>query len=102
VKGGLDIYKNQNAVGSSNMTIFNLRPQITFSQPKWRLKAAINMYATSDSSYGFNPEDTGDVKVAPTPESTSRIGRAFDRVRSLWQRGELWLGLGDYNEVSGD
>jgi hypothetical protein len=53
VKGGLDIYKNQNAVGSSNMTIFNLRPQITFSQPNWRLKAAINMYATSDSSYGF-------------------------------------------------
>ncbi len=53
VKGGLDIYKNQNAVGSNNMTIFNLRPQITFSQPKWRLKAAVNIYATSDTSYGF-------------------------------------------------
>ena len=53
VKGGLDIYKNQNADWSDNMTIFNLRPQITFSQPKWRLKAALNMYATSDSSYGF-------------------------------------------------
>ena len=53
VKGGLDIYKNQNAFGSNNMTIFNLRPQITFSQPKWRLKAAINIYATSDTSYGF-------------------------------------------------
>jgi hypothetical protein len=53
VKGGLDIYKNQNAFGSNNMTIFNLRPQITFSQPKWRLKAAVNIYATSDTSYGF-------------------------------------------------
>jgi hypothetical protein len=57
VKAGLDVYKNQNAVWSDNMTIFQLRPQITFSQPKWRLKAAINMYATSDSSNGF--------KVAP-------------------------------------
>ncbi len=53
VKGGLDIYKNQNADWSNNMTIFNLRPQITFSQPKWRLKGAINIYATSDTSYGF-------------------------------------------------
>ena len=53
VKGGLDIYKNQNADWSNNMTIFNLRPQITFSQSKWRLKAAINIYATSDTSYGF-------------------------------------------------
>jgi hypothetical protein len=65
VKGGLDIYKNQNAVGSSNMTIFNLRPQITFSQPKWRLKAALNMYATSDSSYGFKliPEVDFDLHI---------------------------------------
>jgi hypothetical protein len=53
VKGGLDIYKNQNTDWSNNMTIFNLRPQITFSQPNWRLKAAVNIYATSDTSYGF-------------------------------------------------
>jgi len=53
IKSGLDVYKNQNAAWTDNMTIFQLRPQITFSQPKWRLKAAINMYATSDSSNGF-------------------------------------------------
>ena len=53
IKGGFDVYKNQNAVWSDNMNIFNLRPQITFSQPKWRLKAALNLYATSDSLNGF-------------------------------------------------
>jgi hypothetical protein len=51
------------------------------------------MITHDDSSYGFNPEDTGDVKASMTPEHMSRIGRVFDRVRSMWQRGERWLGL---------
>lgn len=53
IQSSLDIYKNQNALWSDNMTIFNLRPQILLKQEKWRLKAALNMYATSDSSNGF-------------------------------------------------
>ena len=53
VKTGLDVYKNQNAIWDDNMTIFQLRPQILFKQNKWRLKAALNLYASSDSSNGF-------------------------------------------------
>jgi hypothetical protein len=52
-KSSLDYYKNQNDIQESNMTIFNLRPQITFHKQKWRLKAAVNMYASSDSTFGF-------------------------------------------------
>lgn len=41
------------SVGNTTMTIFNLRPHINFTQEKWRLNAALNMFASGDSSYGF-------------------------------------------------
>ncbi|MEX1188578.1 MAG: hypothetical protein WED33_04925 [Bacteroidia bacterium] len=53
IKAALDVYKNQNAVWDDNFTLFNLRPQILFKQNNWRLRAALNMFASSDTSNGF-------------------------------------------------
>ena len=53
IKAALDVYKNQNAVWEYNFTLFNLRPQILFKQNNWRLRAALTMYASSDTSNGF-------------------------------------------------
>lgn len=53
VKAALDVYKNQNAVWEDNFTLFNLRPQILFKQNSWRLRAAMNMFASSDTLNSF-------------------------------------------------
>jgi hypothetical protein len=52
-KSSLDYYKHQNDIRESNMTIFNVQPQITFHKQKWRLKAGLNLYASSDTTFGF-------------------------------------------------
>jgi hypothetical protein len=53
IKSSLDVYKNQNINWSDNFTLFNLRPSILFKQYNWRLRAGLNMYASSDTSNGF-------------------------------------------------
>jgi len=53
VRGGLDYYKNQDSASSSGLTIFNLQPRVNVQQNKWRLKAGINNYITSDKNYSF-------------------------------------------------
>jgi hypothetical protein len=53
VKTKLDYFGNQAGNNSSSMTIFNLNPAINFRQEKWRLRAGLNTWFSSDSANGF-------------------------------------------------
>jgi len=61
----VDYYKNQNDSETTNLTIVNLRPKITFKKTKWRLQAGLNAYISNDpdKSFRFAPEVDFDLHI---------------------------------------
>lgn len=53
VESALNYWGNSTTTQTESTTFFNLHPSINFTQDRWRLKAGVNTWITSDSANGF-------------------------------------------------